>query len=93
MLAAIVNVSRTAADNFKLNLFDDEALIDVEEPAQQHAGGMSRRKEQQLEFGSAGKNGGYIKAVGDVLEQLGLDEQQAGKSIGEDLLDLMDSVS
>lgn len=93
LLAALVQTSKAPADNFKLNLcFDDEA--DEEAAVQQpQETGIHTKEQKQLEFGADGKNEGYIKAVGGVLEGLGLDEQQHGKSVGEDLLDLMDSVA
>lgn len=93
LLAALVQTSKAPADNFKLNLcFDDEA--DEEAAVQQpQETGIRTKEQKQLEFGADGKNEGYIKAVGGVLEGLGLDEQQHGKSVGEDLLDLMDSVA
>jgi hypothetical protein len=93
LLAALVQTNKAPADNFKLNLcFDDEADEEAEAQQPQQAAGMGTKQQKQLEFGADGKNEGYIKAVGGVLEGLGLDEQQQGKSLGEDLLDLMDSV-
>jgi hypothetical protein len=92
LLAALVQTSKAPADNFKLNLcFDDEPDEELAVQQPQAAEG-SIKQQKQLEFGAEGKNEGYIKAVGGVLEGLGLDDQQQGKSVGEDLLDLMDSV-
>eukprot|EP00775_Hariotina_reticulata_P005653 gene5653-5892_t len=96
LLAALVNVSNTSStDNFKLNLFGD--------PAEEESGTVesSQRKNfekhQQLQFGQGGRNAGYMEAAGlsTVLQGVTLDSQQhnAGKTVGEDLLDLMDSVA
>lgn len=88
-----------AGDNFKLNLlFDGDVFSD--EPAGTSSASSSKpgkqQQQQYLEFGSGGRNDAYIKVcrLGDVLEQVQLEDNPAGsKSVGEDLLDLMDSVA
>jgi hypothetical protein len=95
LLAALVNVNTTSStDNFKLNLFGDPA---EEEYGMQRSRHQSPEKHQQLQFGQVGRNEEYMEAAGlsTVLQDVTLDTQQhnAGKSVGEDLLDLMDSVA
>jgi hypothetical protein len=99
-LAHLVHVAQPAAgDNFKLNLFfDGDDFSD--EPAGTSTTSSSskpaKQQQQHLEFGSGGRNEAYIKAcrLGDVLEQVQLEDNPAGsKGVGEDLLDLMDSVA
>lgn len=81
----------STADNFKLNLcVDDDGLFS--QPAQSSTG--PSKLQQELQFGSAGKNEAYIKAarLGAVLEAVHLDDAgDTGK--GGDLLDLMDSLT
>lgn len=87
-----------AGDNFKLNLFFDDDAASDEPPGTSTASSSKPGKQQQqhLEFGSGGRNEAYIKAcrLGDVLEQVKLEDNTAGsKGVGDDLLDLMDSVA
>jgi hypothetical protein len=103
-LAHLVHVAKPAAgDNFKLNLFLDNDLL-FDEPAEQGTAskssssrpGAAKQQHNEMEFGSGGRNEVYIKAarLGDVLEQVQLEdaEDKGSRAIGDELLDLMDSV-
>lgn len=96
-LAHLVHVAKPAAgDNFKLNLFLDNEAFDGDEPQPASSSKPSKQQHHELEFGADGCNETYIKAsrLGDVLEQVQLEDNEAGsKGIGDDLLDLMDSVA
>lgn len=94
-LAHLVHVAKPgAADNFKLNLFEDGDGLEVQQqPLQTSSSKPSTQKHQELQFGLDGRNDGYIKALGSVLEAVQLEDNDNGsKPVGEDLLELMDSV-
>lgn len=91
LLAALVKVNKAPADNFKLNLFEDTA--DDSSMFRTEPVPVSGKQQKEMHFGTEGRNEGYIKAVQNVLEGVGLDDQPGAKSVGEDLLDLMDSVA
>lgn len=101
-LAHLVHVAKPAAgDNFKLNLFLDGDML-FDEPAELGTASKSSnsrpgaaKQHNEMEFGSGGRNEAYIKAarLGDVLEvQLEDAEDGGSRAIGDELLDLMDSV-
>lgn len=96
-LAHLVHVAKPAAgDNFKLNLFLDSDAFDDEGQKPASSSKPSKQQHHELEFGSSERNDTYIKAsrLGDVLGQVQLEDTEAGsKGIGDELLDLMDSVA
>lgn len=92
-----MHVAKPAAgDNFKLNLFLDSDAFDDEGQKPTSSSKPSKQQHHELEFGSGGRNDVYIKAsrLSDVLQQVQLEDDEAGsKGIGDELLDLMDSVA
>jgi hypothetical protein len=87
-LAHLVHVNKPASDNFKLNLFlDDADLFD-----EQATASSKPRKQQELEF----RGRREANWLGDVLQQVQPNkEDSSGNSqgLGEELLELMDSVA
>eukprot|EP00879_Flechtneria_rotunda_P025244 GHRR01026815.1.p1 GENE.GHRR01026815.1~~GHRR01026815.1.p1 ORF type:complete len:270 (+),score=103.54 GHRR01026815.1:1090-1899(+) len=91
LLVALMKVNKTSTDKFKLNLFDGAAHDDLynTEPA------LGNTQGQELWFGSLGRNEEYVKAVGlsDELGDTCTNDKKDAKTMGEDLLDLMDSIA
>lgn len=100
LLAALVHVSKPAADSFKLNLFGDafdDGVIIRGQPTPLATAAVSKHdKNTELQFGGEGRDETYLKAVQNVLEGVELDDdpvQQKKSDVGDDLLELMDSVT
>lgn len=92
LLAALVQVNKSQVDNFKLNLFD-EAADDSSIYKNETLAASDKQRRQEMHFGTECRSEGYIKAVQNALKGVGFDDQPGTKSVGEDLLDLLDSVA